>query len=65
MKVLVEEADEPNNLFFPKFSGKVIAETKERYLVRHHLFFKRWCPKDSPMMKCRIITQSPKYESNG
>ena len=64
MKVLVEEADEPNGLFFQKFTGKVLAETKDRYLIRHHLIFKEWIPKRNPLVRCMEISRIP-YEFNG
>ena len=58
MKVLIEEADEPNGLFFAKYSGVVISETDQRYLVRHHLFFRSWIPKENPFVRCCKIFES-------
>jgi hypothetical protein len=57
MKVLVEESNIPNDLFYPMYTGVVLAETQERYLVRHHFILRSWVPKNSPCMKCRIITK--------
>lgn len=57
MKVLVEASSLPNDLFYTQYEGTVIAETEDRYLVRHHLFFKSWVPKHSPMMRCMEIKE--------
>lgn len=58
MKVLIEEADEPNGLFFPKYTGIIIAETPQRYLVKHHIFLKSWIPKSNPLIRCVIIREA-------
>ena len=59
-QVLVEEADEPNGLFFVKYKGEILAETEDRYLIRHHLMFRKWVPKKNPLIRCCIIKESQK-----
>ena len=63
MKVLIEEADEPNGLFFNKYSGIVLAETNDRYLVRHHFIFRTWIPKSNPLIRCVEIHNSAGKET--
>ena len=58
MKVLVEQTDFDRDLWYPLYSGIVLAETPERYLVKHHLIFRSWCPKNGGLMRCREIKKT-------
>ena len=60
MKVLVEAREFDCDLWYKEYSGDAIAETTERYLVRHHLFFRSWVPKNGHLMKCREIKKVEK-----
>jgi len=61
MRVLIEEKQFLDGLWYPKFESDVLAETEERYLVIRPTFYfgkKEWVPKNGGMMRCKEIKYS-------